>query len=111
MTPPSLQQSLGLIRRRLRRVLAAFGLGRVLAVASAGMGGIYAVDRLLAPPGLVRWGLGIFVAMVIFRVAWKKLVLPLSASLPPSHSSFPHPTFPLIPFKIKTTFKMFDFLT
>ena len=84
MTPPSLQQSLGLIRRRLRRVLATFGLGRVLAVASAGVGGIYAVDRLLAPPGLVRWGLGIFVAMAIFRVAWKKLVLPLSASFPPS---------------------------
>jgi len=84
MTSPALQQSLGLLRRRLRSVLAAFGLGRVLAVAAAGMGGIYAVDRLLAPPGLVRLGLGIFVAMALFRVAWKRLVLPLSASLSPS---------------------------
>ena len=68
MTQPSLQQSLGLLRRRLRRILAAFGFGRVLAVASAGAGGMYAVDRLLTPPELVRWGLGIFVAMAICRM-------------------------------------------
>ncbi|HBF22768.1 MAG TPA: hypothetical protein DDW23_03020 [Planctomycetes bacterium] len=84
MSKVPISYSLNRLKWRIRAVLAAFGCGRLLTLGSVGVATIYTTERLLAPPYLVRWLISVAIGLIVLRVGWKQLILPLASPLTPN---------------------------
>ena len=84
MTKVPISHSLERLKWRIRTVLAAFGFGRLLTLGSIGVATIYTTERLLAPPDPVRWIISVAIGLIILRIGWKQLILPLASPLTPN---------------------------
>ena len=80
--PDAIKQALRSLERRLFVVLCGFGIGRLLRNAALLLVGLYALDRLLEPPVIVRLVLLAFALAVFALRAYRDLLSPLSTRPP-----------------------------